>query len=327
MTEQTAAPGADTQDPADEAEEYGAPEGGLTLREAAARLSRMTEQGLGLPEDSEADGEEAAETPATDVQPDAPPEAEGAPVAAASAPVTLKIDGVAQTVSLDELKAGYQRHADYTRKTQALAAERRGLAAERENYQRTLSRLRENLALSEVGPPDQKFLETDPAAYARQSERWRQRQGLAEAVAAEQSRLQALLTRAEEEEQAQNLAVETQRMAAVIPGWSDPQVRERGKFDIASYLVGTYGATAEDLNDLTDHRLVLLCHKAMLYDRLMSQRPLAEKRVRGLPRVQKPGTARTQREQDQAHAQALRDRFRKTGSIRDAAKLLSYLGD
>jgi len=41
---------------------------------------------------------------------------------------TVKVDGVEQQVSLDELQNGYQRQADYTRKTQELASERERLA-------------------------------------------------------------------------------------------------------------------------------------------------------------------------------------------------------
>jgi len=41
---------------------------------------------------------------------------------------TVKIDGQEQQVTLDELQNGYQRHADYTRKTQELATERERLA-------------------------------------------------------------------------------------------------------------------------------------------------------------------------------------------------------
>lgn len=41
---------------------------------------------------------------------------------------TVKIDGVEQQVSIEELKNGYQRQADYTRKTQELASERERLA-------------------------------------------------------------------------------------------------------------------------------------------------------------------------------------------------------
>ena len=41
---------------------------------------------------------------------------------------TVKVDGEEQQVSLDELRNGYQRQADYTRKTQELASERERLA-------------------------------------------------------------------------------------------------------------------------------------------------------------------------------------------------------
>ena len=40
---------------------------------------------------------------------------------------TVKIDGREERVSLDELQNGYQRQADYTRKTQELASERKRL--------------------------------------------------------------------------------------------------------------------------------------------------------------------------------------------------------
>jgi hypothetical protein len=41
---------------------------------------------------------------------------------------TVKIDGEEHAVTLDELQNGYQRQADYTRKTQELAAERENMA-------------------------------------------------------------------------------------------------------------------------------------------------------------------------------------------------------
>ena len=40
---------------------------------------------------------------------------------------TVKIDGAEHQVSLNELRDGYQRQADYTRKTQELATERQRL--------------------------------------------------------------------------------------------------------------------------------------------------------------------------------------------------------
>tara|TARA_R100000963_G_C4620647_1_gene88232 strand:- start:41 stop:736 length:696 start_codon:yes stop_codon:yes gene_type:complete len=46
----------------------------------------------------------------------------------ANSDYSVKIDGVEKEVSLEELKNGYQRQADYTRKTQELASEREKLA-------------------------------------------------------------------------------------------------------------------------------------------------------------------------------------------------------
>ena len=40
---------------------------------------------------------------------------------------TVKVDGSEEQVSLDELRDGYQRQSDYTRKTQELASERQRL--------------------------------------------------------------------------------------------------------------------------------------------------------------------------------------------------------
>tara|TARA_B100000427_G_scaffold114559_1_gene95101 strand:- start:3926 stop:4657 length:732 start_codon:yes stop_codon:yes gene_type:complete len=40
---------------------------------------------------------------------------------------TIKVDGVEEQVTLEELQNGYQRHSDYTRKTQEVAAERERL--------------------------------------------------------------------------------------------------------------------------------------------------------------------------------------------------------
>ena len=48
-------------------------------------------------------------------------------VATEPADHTVKVDGVEQQVSLSELRDGYQRQADYTRKTQELASERERL--------------------------------------------------------------------------------------------------------------------------------------------------------------------------------------------------------
>ena len=68
-------------------------------------------------------GEDVVESTGVD-NPDSSVEVQQEP---ASDTYSIKVDGVEEQVSLDELRDGYQRQADYTRKTQELASERRRL--------------------------------------------------------------------------------------------------------------------------------------------------------------------------------------------------------
>ena len=65
--------------------------------------------------DEDVDGTVAADSPDSSVGVLEEPVGDG---------YTIKVDGVEEQVSLDELRDGYQRQSDYTRKTQELASER-----------------------------------------------------------------------------------------------------------------------------------------------------------------------------------------------------------
>ena len=74
---------------------------------------------------------------------------------------TIKIDGVEEQVTLEELQNGYQRHSDYTRKTQEVAAERDRLhqpeqivSALENNPEETLRTLAHSFDLDFGGQPD-----------------------------------------------------------------------------------------------------------------------------------------------------------------------------
>ena len=62
---------------------------------------------------------------------------------------TVKVDGAEVDVSANELIAGYQRNGDYTRKTQAVAEDRKAVEGERQQFapaQQELLTMREHLA-------------------------------------------------------------------------------------------------------------------------------------------------------------------------------------
>ena len=73
---------------------------------------------------------------------------------------TIKVDGVEEQVTLEELQNGYQRHSDYTRKTQEVAAERERLrqaeqivSALESNPEETLKTLAQSFELELGGQP------------------------------------------------------------------------------------------------------------------------------------------------------------------------------
>jgi hypothetical protein len=87
----------------------------------------------------------------------------------------VKVDGEEQEVTLDELRNGYQRQADYTRKSQALAEQRKAYEAnlqaiqsEREQYSQALEMMaaQQKNELSQYENIDWKALkEDDPMEY------------------------------------------------------------------------------------------------------------------------------------------------------------------
>jgi len=105
-----------------------------------------------------------------------------------------------------------------------------------------------------------------------------------------------------------------------IPGWNQEIY---GK-------VLTYGQAegykAEEVNTITDPRMIKLLWKASKYDDLQKAKPLVEKRVVTVPKVSKPGTA----EKPDANQEAWRTgmaRLKKTGTDADARTLASIILD
>jgi hypothetical protein len=86
-----------------------------------------------------------------------------------------------------------------------------------------------------------------------------------------------------------------------------------------------YGYSAQDVDAMADHRLLLLAKDAMAYRRLMANRPKVQAKVKDAPPVQKPG-----RRPDPAANQSRVDRekwdkLRKSGSLEAGADVLLQL--
>lgn len=275
-------------------------------------------------EDAE-EGEQGDEAPAEDDAEPADDEDTDEPTQTRK--FTVKIDGKSVEVDESELVQGYQRKADYTRKTQELAAQRQqaqehfaSVAAERQKYAEGLSQLSAYLQSTAPQPPSADLLESDPVEYLKAQRNFEDHWQRLQAVQAEQAQVSEKAKAEQAQAYKQTLAAEAQRVLEAVPEWKDPAKATEEKRAIASWLLDA-GYTKEDLNGLSDSRALLTARKAMLYDKLIAKKPGVEKRVAEAPKVQKPGQQKTVKSQGSQRHEAKVQRLAKTGRVEDAAAI------
>ena len=239
----------------------------------------------------------------------------------------VKVDGKEIEVPKEELIRGYQREADYTRKTQKLAEERKlvesefqQVRGEREQYAQVLGQLQNKLREFEPPEPDWNRLEVEnPTEYARQWTSHQRRQQQKFAVQAEQARLQQLY-QVESQKQIQNvLAQETAVLKEKIPEWNSPEKAKAEGRALLEYGQNL-GFTEQELNSISDSRALLALHKAWKYDQMMSKRPEFQAKIKKAPKMVSSGSAGSVSSKSSDINNA-KKRLAQTGSVRDAASL------
>ncbi|MGH6933790.1 MAG: hypothetical protein ACREEE_15315 [Dongiaceae bacterium] len=269
---------------------------------------------------------------------------EDAAAADGDARYPVKIDGKTEQVGVKELIKGYQRNADYTRKTMRLADERREVEAartrldgelaaaeqQRRHHAERVDSLVPNLRqqLSQFDGIDWISLSAEnPALYAQARPIHdgllaQLRQTEAEQLTLQQ---QARQRQAERLESYQRyLADQKQALVARHPELADPAAGRKETAALTRYLRDS-GYRQDELSRLVDHRDFILARKAMLYDRLMANRDQVKATVSSLPRVQRPGTARGDRVGAGEKRAALMRKLARTGRTEDAARLIEEI--
>jgi hypothetical protein len=221
------------------------------------------------------------------------------------------------------------RQKDYTRKTQELSEQRKAfeaeyqqVASERQQYAQLLSALEQQLQQTSGAEPDWDTLRaTDPIEYSLQWTEWQRGQQKRQLIAAEQQRMQQLAQVEQQKAMAQTLERERQALLTVVPEWKDA---EKAKVEKAMVIEQgkKLGFSDEELAQAFDHRAIVALRKAALYDQLMSKKQTVEQSKPAPQKVVKPGTKGTV---DNSAKRRAEQRFNQSGSIRDAAALLSFL--
>jgi hypothetical protein len=242
---------------------------------------------------------------------------------------TVKAAGEEKEVTLEELMQGYQLGADYTKKTQELAENRKAVEAEaravqeakqvRDTYAQRLQAIEQFLTSGQDSQEDLAAMkENDPIGYAvKVAELTEKKEQLAQ-VRAEQQRIAQQQQAEQQQSMAQRVQQEAQKLSQVLPEFSDPAKGEQLRSEIRNYGKSA-GFTDAELSQVYDSRHVLMLHKAMMYDKLQKSKPAVNKKVAQAPKMVKSGTKVKQGNADIRKKQM--NKLKQTGKARDAAAL------
>ena len=241
--------------------------------------------------------------------------------------LTVKVDGQELEVTLDELKSGYSRLQDYTRKTQELANQRKEFEAEvqqigqeRQLYAQMLSKLQNEL--QGESEPDWETLRTqDPTNYAIAVADWQRKQQKLQYAQAEQQRLAELQQIEQQKQYAKHLEKANEELSQKISGWSDKEKGKVIKAQIKSALERE-GFSAEEIAQAADPRAMVLAWKAAQFDQMMSKKATLKPekpRTKTVKSGKPVGMGKT------TDLKRAKTNFAQNGDIRSAVALLNLM--
>lgn len=299
------------------------PTGILSEQDAVAQLqaARASDKPTGEEQatpDVEAE-DETEELEAEQVEEEAV-EAEGEAQDDEEAEATTQEGDTGEDIDADELERGYLRQADYTRKTQELAAERAQMAQERQAFQAQAQQaMQQAKALMEryTVPTEQEpnWLELsqqlEPKQFQHKQAEWQAKQQKAK----EAQQIHAQLMQQQHEQTRQT---ETARLMEKLPEWQDPSIQKRDVQAIVD-IGAEIGVSPEEIGAMTDHRMLLALHR--LAQAKVAKTVAATKKVTAKPRV-KSGAAPKKVDKAGEALRAAEARLKKSNSPKDAAEVM-----
>lgn len=247
----------------------------------------------------------------------------------------VEVNGEEKTV--EELKSGYLRQQDYTRKTQALSEEKKAFAEqlaavdqERAQYAEALPMLAQQIQQSVEQEPDWDTLyDTDPALAAKAERQWRKqledKQQQLQAVQVEQQRMQQIHQQRMDQARAQFVEQQREVLPDLIPEWRDTKVAAQEAGEIREFLLQT-GFPEQDIDEMNSALLVKMARLAMLQARGANRADKAKAKPKPAKgsKTMRAGSRGTQPKPKNAVREA-QQRLKSTGRVNDAAAAIKAL--
>jgi len=241
---------------------------------------------------------------------------------------TVTVDGTDYEVTQNELIQGYQRNADYTRKTQELAVEKQQSSEFVERSKKDVeAKLGQLTQLNQAAQAQlqeeyanidfEKLYDEDPVEAARLEHKMRKKHEQLAQVQQQTQELQAQEFNKYLEEQQKQLNIK-------IPELSNPDRGPQFRKQMRDYL-SSVGFNSQEIDSVYDHRYVMLVRDAMSYRNLQKAKPQIKKKAVNAPKVVKSGVSKSKGQQQAEAKRQQLSKLRKSGQVRDAAKLFRSL--
>ena len=236
------------------------------------------------------------------------------------------VNGEKIEVDLEELKAGYQKDADYRRKTEEIAIERRQLQSESDRLKNEYSTKMDDLnnltatlnaeLNSELNSKElDKLYDEDPTEAAKIERKLRRRR---EGIQQSQQKLKR-----HQEQEFQKILTEEQRKVAIKhPEIADPIKGATVKTNMRNYLVQR-GFSDQEISGIYDSRMFDVVMDGMKF--LNTAKPVKTnfaKKIVKPSKVVKPGVKSTKDEKVNKSRLAQLRTLKKSGNTKDAVDLL-----
>jgi len=284
--------------------------GATDVNGAFARINALLNDSEPASEPTEEETEQAAPAVESD---ESEPEGDDEPR------YSVKVGGEEKEVTLEELRKGYMMGADYTRKTMELSEQRKQAEAKLADIDQRLSDAKEiiDLEVEWLESEEAKELRSyDPEAYLSRVEKTK-------AKAEKFAKLKAKRQEEHAAIQKERLAKEQEMLKQKIPDWLDEGTVQKEWGMIVDNLKGI-GFGDEELNGITDHRLMVLARKAALYDQIMST-DVESKKVKTAPKSARPGVPQSSTQKASKEVKAVRQQLKDKGDMRSAAAAIKAL--
>ena len=236
----------------------------------------------------------------------------------------VKVAGQELDVTLDELKNGYSRDADYRRKTEELSYDKKQFVSEsekqRQDYSSKLNELNQLMSVAqqqlntEINSVDlEKLYEEDPTEAARIEHRLRRKQEKLNSAMAK--------TQSEQNKQFESFVSDQKnKLVTKLPEFSDPDKASKLKSSMKTIL-NNYGFNDHEISQVYDHRIIVLVNDAMKYRNMQNSKPNLAKKISKPGKVFSSGVKKDKAELNFSKRKEKLSRLKKTGNIKDATSI------